>query len=549
MRTMLVCVRRTAFPLLITAVLGIAACTAGDPEEDVMSDEGELRQLPASSILGTIADGETKEVVVATASYRALAFDGAAEENVSATIESSVARLDGLWIVDDKFANVGVALAQPNTAKLSVSAKLTKTGKHYVVFRQRVQSSITHKISLTKNAAAPAVGLTPGKVIRTDQDGFARVSFPGRAGDRFRIVLGYIDGRFGAPSAVLEGCATKELAFDRSNYMGRYGTTDVTITTTGTCTIKAGNAVLGPNGGVYMALMRLGDPEREAYVKSLECEGPELPLSALAAAFPSGGQTLWMGPRDNQRGRKRTCHPATGCSPYEPLVARTAATGYSYSIKTTDQGLELGVVDEKGFGYTLPASSGNNIGARVMRYTTDNALVRVRVTKSCLSLVSEAPDQYGHDHVVRFDIPDAQRPPEVSPDLGGECGGTPLTDAEVLALFPAGSSQKVLTATSSKAERWCNLWTTCGAWGAPSAPYTGSMSLKIDGLGRVGVERSAGVIYPIKNGQIFTESNEPVGKITQGCIDLTTTSKPPAYGTPNRDGMFSQSRRREVGTF
>ncbi|CAN5750771.1 hypothetical protein BH11MYX4_BH11MYX4_07270 [soil metagenome] len=501
-------------PLLLTALVGSAACTATPPDDDDQfeQDEGELKALPASSVLGMITYGETKKVTVATAAYRALSFTGKAGDEVNADLLASAAKLDGMWITTAKFANLAVSLATAGSPRLSATAKLPADGTYYVVFRQRTSAAVTHEITLKNNVAKPDVGFAgfTKTSITTGSDGLAKVSFPGIKGARFRVSLlgGTVsEARFSA--ARFSGCTTQDVWVGGLDFAA----TDVTVTSTATCTLSVGPSERAIGVVYQIAIVRLDDPERAAYVKSLECDGPELPLSSLAAAMPQGANRLALRPRDGLRGRTRTCHPVTGCSPY-----RAVPSGYSsYLLFANDQELKLAFDRQQ------------------------STTMKVRVGAGCLSLSSDAADVNGTDDVVRFDLPAAPRTPEGEPTMAAVCSGPPLTEAQMAGLFAPGTSERNLDLPTETSHRSCNRVTGCTAW-APKTSSTSNLSFQIDVHGKTFAHWGRGW-QPMQGGQIMLKG-VAIGKVTGSCIDLTDDSESPSGAN---DGNYEHKRDRKVG--
>ena len=514
--------RLFVLPFLFAALTAFPACAPTADEEQVEQDEGELKKLPAASVIGSLAYGETKEVTVATATYRALSFKGKAGDEVNANLLASAAKLDGLWITTSTFATLAAVNAVPGTAALSATTKLPADGTYYLVFRQRTSAAITHKITLTNVLTKPDVGLTL-TAIATESDGLAKVRFPGSMGDRFRIVLRPANAlvpKFSVARVV--GCANQEMGMGNDEYTWA----DVTVTSTATCTLQVGPRERAGAGLMYMAaIVRLDDPERAAYLKSLECEGPGLPLSSLAAAMPEATSRLPLTPRGAQRGRQRSCNPATGCSPYRPLPI----THWTYTLFATDAGLKFSVTDEQGTAFPSPIDrTGEN-------YT-------VKVAPGCLSLTSDAPDANGSDHVVRFDLTAAPRTPNVEPPFSPTCAGAPLTEAQMAGLFAPGTSERDFDLPTQGVARACNRLSACAPWGLVRSSTT-ALSFRIDGQGKTSAHWGMGW-QPMQGGQIML-NGVSIGKVTASCIDLTHDVEHPSGAD---DGSYSNTRSRKVGT-
>ncbi len=151
--------RLRLLPLLFLACAPLVApgCVGseGEVDDEVLEDESAIRSLAPTAVLGAIAYGETKNGSLRTKAYRAYSFEGAAGDDVRAEIDASAARIESIRIVDASFRDVAV-VSGPSQKTLSVAAKLTKAGRHYVVFRQTTTAAVTHAVSLAGGAATPA---------------------------------------------------------------------------------------------------------------------------------------------------------------------------------------------------------------------------------------------------------------------------------------------------------------------------------------------------------------------------------------------------------
>lgn len=125
--------------------------------EEIATDEGELRSLTSSEILGTLAYGESSGAVVYTSKpyYRAFAFQGAAGDEVEAWVRSKTGDARA-WIVSDSFRTLASNDdAAPGTKDSKLTVTLTRTGTHYVVFRDARSRKHSFVVELAKKNAAP----------------------------------------------------------------------------------------------------------------------------------------------------------------------------------------------------------------------------------------------------------------------------------------------------------------------------------------------------------------------------------------------------------
>lgn len=150
---------------MLLPLTALPACTLGPEEEAVEESEGALRALLPEEILGTIAYGETSAPVAytKTPTYRAFAFQGAKGDEVEAWARSA----DGdarAWILSSTFGTIAMNKdAAPGTKDARVTATLSQSGTHYLVFRETTGQDATITVSLAKTNGGCALprALTP----------------------------------------------------------------------------------------------------------------------------------------------------------------------------------------------------------------------------------------------------------------------------------------------------------------------------------------------------------------------------------------------------
>lgn len=124
----------------IVLLLGVAACTAAAPADDVsVSSEDQLRALEPSEVLGELTYGETREVdLTPTPDYRAFYFYGERGDQIQLTATAIDATDPIMWFLDADFNTIGRSTdARPTDTSSIISGQyLQKTGKYYVVVRE-----------------------------------------------------------------------------------------------------------------------------------------------------------------------------------------------------------------------------------------------------------------------------------------------------------------------------------------------------------------------------------------------------------------------------
>lgn len=184
--------------ILFVALMGmplVGCASAPGLEDGIGTEEGELRALGTTEIIGTIKAGQTLGPIAYTNSplYRAYRLDGRAGDKVDAWVRCA----DGdarAWLVDASFRNVVKADDSEGTTDAHLVATLNHTGVFYIVFREKMQDDATFQVSLNPQA-------TPTCDPEEENCGTANPGVVNVRGKDREMKLGYDNTvlRFGSP--------------------------------------------------------------------------------------------------------------------------------------------------------------------------------------------------------------------------------------------------------------------------------------------------------------------------------------------------------------
>lgn len=350
---------RRAF-LLSLFVLTAPACVAPSEQEEVGEAASDLVQFPAASFTGApaLAYGETSDPIATTRTkWGVIRFEGTEGDDFVATVASTTPdRLPRAYLVEKRSDGKYVAiLSGTSSADGLVRAKLEKTQRYYVVFRDysRRNATFTAKIDKAGGLPAQCTGaplLNQGFVERTPQAQNPGLTVTGE----YKSTIRRCNVATGCADPVVTNNANGQLSFSRRND-GKWLASGLlsaehdgaTGELTGTVNVRADdgrNIPVAVKGAATTSCISLSGRTRNAIdaityydvevtyeattppaaprtahpadPPAAECDGQdEITDEEVLARFPRGAASVNLG-QANVQEDSQYCHPETGCRPW-----------------------------------------------------------------------------------------------------------------------------------------------------------------------------------------------------------------------------------------
>jgi hypothetical protein len=282
-----------------------------------------------------------------------------------------------------------------------------------------------------------------------------------------------------------------------------------------------------------------------------ECTGDALGKDQLLLRFAPGQDSLALAVNARYSARTRTCNEQTGCAPWSAPAPVSDGAGLDGVLRkvvllTRPSSVAIQIAGQADSDSTYDAATGT-FGGTYHAPNHDDVPLTGKLANQCVgywasAATSKTPSgswtetQYG----FKTTFPDAVEQPANPIVDAWACQGDPLTKAETLSRFPAGSDTLPLTPNANRYEfqtRTCNVLKGCSVLTAPKPVVDGSgldgalraVELKTNGAAGVNVriagQSDSDSTYDITNGTFSGSYHAPnhddgpvAGTITAECI-------------------------------
>lgn len=308
------------------------------------------------------------------------------------------------------------------------------------------------------------------------------------------------------------------------------------------------------------------------------CSGTPLSNADLIARIPTGGDTLSLLPSGGLRyeTRSRNCNQQTGCAAWSVPIAVPGNDGALSAVSlttTSGGGVSLRVASASDSDHSYVINNGLVTGASHHAPNHNNGPYEAVVTSTCFgSHLTTTLGTNGQgtwteiEYGVRTGVPGVITRPPADDSNAWDCGGTPLSQAEILRRFAAGTDTlSLLTGGPARLDvrsRSCSSLTGCAPW-SPLAPVSGNdgalsalaiQTTSSNGLTiHIASASDSDHTYGLTSGSFSGPShhapnhtNAPVaGTVTNGCVGYRIQTKTGPSGT----GTWTETDYGYKGTF
>jgi hypothetical protein len=305
------------------------------------------------------------------------------------------------------------------------------------------------------------------------------------------------------------------------------------------------------------------------------CSGTPLTNADLLARIPTGSDTVSLMPATGTlvyERRERTCNQQTGCGTWStPAAIQSDGTFSKLAVTMTAAGAANLVVVVSDSNATYSIVNGAVTSNSHHTPTHDTGAYEAQLTSTCFgSRVKQTLGTNGQgtwtevEWGARTNMPSKVTRPPVDDSNPWECGGAPLSQADILRRFPSGTDTlDVIAGQSAHLDvrtRTCTTQTGCAPWSALAPqPTDGVIStLKVittssNGLNLNIVSSDSNSTYNIASGTFTSNSHHTpshdtgsaAGSITNGCIGYRIKMK----GGQSGSGSWNETEWGYKGSF
>jgi hypothetical protein len=294
------------------------------------------------------------------------------------------------------------------------------------------------------------------------------------------------------------------------------------------------------------------------------CGGTPLSNAELVARIPTGSDTLSFLPASGLRyeTRQRTCNQQTGCGAWSSPSAVTGNDGAfsKLAISTTSGGaVTLSVASASDSNHTYTINAGQVTSTSHHAPNHENGSYEASLTSTCFGSrikLTQGTNGQGTwteiEYGAKTSMPGTTSRPPADDSNPWECGGAPLSQADILRRFASGTDTlDALIGGTGRIDvrtRNCSAHTGCAPWSSlsPVSGNDGALStLKVQTTSSNGLTlqiasaSDSNHTYNVASGTFSStahhapnhENGAMAGSITNGCLGYRIQTKTGQSGT------------------